>query len=147
MRRRVVVIFLLLAVTFPTMSGCGTLMNMQVEAPWGTQSFWSNPEIPSRRVFGGVRYDAYWIGEACCDAVENSAGLEKLLYVDWAAYVLLVDMIPTLVGDVVTLPWTIAATVDRANGIPSGYSTFWLMQRDHESSAVGADSGGQPASK
>jgi hypothetical protein len=148
MRRRLVVIFLLLATTFPTLSGCGTLMNMQTEAPPpGPFTFWPDQDIPSRRVFGGVRYDAWGIWSTCCYGLKSSDAWQKLFWLGLGTYVLLVDTVPTLVGDVVTLPWTIAAAIDRANGIPTGYSTFRQMQSDHESNAAGGDSGGQPASK
>lgn len=92
-------------------SGCGTLINMQEHPPDATmQGAWPGDDVPTQRIYGGVRYDLAAAGDRASQDP----------FCPWLVQALL-DVPFSLVGDTVTLPLTIWATCERARGIRRGY--------------------------
>jgi uncharacterized protein YceK len=65
---------------------------------------------PTQRIYGGVRHDAIVGGSLLLEGGK----LPPLMFV--GLYLLTVDMPLSAIGDTVTLPWTVAATVKRWRG-------------------------------
>ncbi|HYT92246.1 MAG TPA: YceK/YidQ family lipoprotein [Gemmataceae bacterium] len=86
--------------------GCGTLMNTSSEPPGMARP--SNG--PTHQIYGGVRHDATLGSTLLLE------GGKKPPVLFLGAYLLAVDMPLSLVGDTLTLPWMVAATVKRWRG-------------------------------
>jgi uncharacterized protein YceK len=126
-----------------SLAGCGTLLNMQDEPPgmfwWdlGTEIKAPDQGTPTRRVYGGVAYDAFFgagMLQASFRSGEEFAGSFGFA---WGAYVLGIDLPLTVAGDTLTLPWTAAATVERWLGYPIGYrrsAPLWSPAADEPAS-------------
>jgi uncharacterized protein YceK len=86
--------------------GCGTLMNTSPEPPGMARP----NDGPTQRIYGGVRHDAV-MGSTL---LVQGGKMPPLMFV--GAYILAIDMPLSFVGDTVTLPWMVAATVERWRG-------------------------------
>jgi uncharacterized protein YceK len=76
-------------------AGCGTVKNLE-----GTDAY-----IPTRRVYGGVRYDAQVAITMLGDTSGGHGGLTgRLIQLTLSPYVLLVDLPLSAIGDTLTLP-------------------------------------------
>jgi hypothetical protein len=84
--------FVILAVLLSTTSGCGTMSNVMGQEPWLIGPPPVRPTVP----FGGIDNDVRWMRRGI-----GPEGCESLPMVAAA-----IDMPLSLVGDVVTLPWT-----------------------------------------
>src|SRR5438094_850211 len=97
-----------LAFVLVAFTGCGTLQNMADEPPG---MFWPGGDtVPTRRVFGGLRYD---VEITTCAVTSTWPSYGWALYGPWLGYVWMVDMPMCLVSDTLTLPWTAYAEVQR----------------------------------
>jgi hypothetical protein len=111
-------------------AGCGTFLNMQ-DRPFPL--FWPEGEVPTRRVYGGVAYDAAFGADMLVSSFRPGADFFGPLGFDWGLWVLTVDLPLSAVGDTVTLPWTAWATAERALGVaPAGFTPTYPLARDGE---------------
>jgi hypothetical protein len=92
-RKTAASIALALALASP---GCGTLYNLD----------------QSTRPFGGVRTDVQFLGEAAHDAPESA---DEFAFVSFLFLIAPFDLTLSAVGDLVTLPYTIPASIRRAD--------------------------------
>jgi uncharacterized protein YceK len=88
------------------LGGCGTLMNTSPEPPGMARP----TDGPTQRIYGGVRHDALVGGSLLVEGGK----MPPLMFV--GLYMLAVDMPLSFIGDTVTLPWMVAATVERCRG-------------------------------
>lgn len=95
-------------VSFALLSGCGTLRNFADPLPVGHSGQDTAIIVRSggRQIYGGARSDL--IGLYC---LENP--LQHPIYFIAGAYSVVVDLPLSLIGDTMTLPWTINATNNR----------------------------------
>src|SRR5262249_7895482 len=84
--------FIILTLFLCTASGCGTLANLQGEEPWLIGFAPKRPVTP----FGGIDNDVRWMKRG-----KGPDGWESGPIVAAS-----IDMPLSLVGDVITLPWT-----------------------------------------
>jgi hypothetical protein len=101
---------LLLAAAALVPAGCGTFLNMQ-ETAW--RPFWPEDGTPTRRVYGGVAYDAAFGANMLASSFQPGAEFFGPLGFNWGWSVLTVDLPLSAVGDTITLPWTVAASAPR----------------------------------
>jgi uncharacterized protein YceK len=106
---------LLAALVLPILAGCGTVQNARA----GDWIFSSGP----KEIYGGVKIDADNSVKCCKDCfagdkpfLEN--GLPRLAALAGAAYLIVIDLPLSVVGDTLTLPQTIRATMERAKNKP-----------------------------
>ncbi|MBN9517859.1 YceK/YidQ family lipoprotein [bacterium] len=88
-------------------SGCyGTVMNVALPpAPEGVRTRGHDEFPPGKRVYGGVRADVEMVAEsleAVRDPSNPKAGLDLL------GLIILFDLPGSLIGDTITLPYTLA---------------------------------------
>jgi uncharacterized protein YceK len=93
------------------LAGCGTFLNMQ-EEPF--RPFWPEDGTPTRRVYGGVVYDAAFGADMLADSFRPGSDFFGPLGLNWGWSVLTVDLPLSAVGDTLTLPWTVPASLRRA---------------------------------
>ncbi|MCI0456174.1 MAG: YceK/YidQ family lipoprotein [Gemmataceae bacterium] len=109
MSRKPITVALGLAVAC-VVGGCGTVLNTVNLAPHG--------EAP-QRVYGGVQFDAEEGVQAIKQAFESDDQLPdterggRPIALATGAYYLLIDLPLCVVGDTLTLPWTVAAELGR----------------------------------
>jgi uncharacterized protein YceK len=77
------------------LAGCGTAMN-----------FWLTPREGGCRPYGGVRVDAEVARDCAADAAKAETTGERIIWYSKAAY-LVADLPVSLVGDTLTLPFTL----------------------------------------
>jgi uncharacterized protein YceK len=99
------------------LAGCGTFLNMQDE-PF--RLFWPDPATPTRRVYGGVAYDAAVGTDILVGSFRPDGDFFGPIGFNWASYVLTVDLPLCVIGDTLTLPWTVPASAERALGVSAG---------------------------
>jgi uncharacterized protein YceK len=94
---------LLLLAVVVTLSGCGTIVN---------DCYYLRQE-GGGQVYGGVKVDAEVAGEKAIEAVRPGDVTERLR-AGVAALALAADLPLSLVGDTLSLPWTLGLTLGRA---------------------------------
>ena len=107
MRYGILAVVLALA-TYTFLCGCGTAINLQKD---------------EQRVYGGVWFDAQaatvGLAEGVSGAVSPDTGPDRMPYRPWTGLQIIlgaaawVDLPLSIIGDTLTLPWTVSAELKR----------------------------------
>src|SRR4051794_14950700 len=102
-------VLLAVALSVVWMSGCGTLMNLPDLSGMEVLDM-----TPDQRVYGGVLRDAEFGAESLKNTVSAEGKGGRLDSLVASAYLLLVDLPLSAVGDTLTLPITLRASQKRS---------------------------------